>query len=70
MISCLKRMSKAFLTAMEEKGLEVDSITVGSGYNDMGGFLSLQFKKSKDEPKLSGYGGYSDASTQYILYKR
>ena len=70
MIACLKRMNKNFLSAMEEKGLEVDSVTIGSGYNDMGGFLGANFKKSSEEPKLTGYNGYSDASTQYILYKR
>lgn len=70
LLSCLKRMNKAFLSAMEEKGLEVDTITIGSGYNDMAGFLGFSYKKSKDEPKLTGYDGYSDASTQYILYKR
>lgn len=70
LISCLKRMTKSFVKTMEEKELEVDTITVGSGYNEMNKWLGMHYKKSNDEPQLSGYHGYSDASEQYILYKK
>ena len=68
--TCLKRMSKSFIKKMEEKRLQVDSITVGCGYNDMNKWLSMFYQKSRGESTLTGYNGYSDAEDQYILYKK
>lgn len=67
-LNCLKRMVKGFLKEMERKNIRIDSITIGEGYNQIK-FLLKEFERVEDQPKLSDYIGYSDASNQYVLYK-
>ena len=70
MINCLKRLSNSMVEKMKESGHEVDTITVGEGYNDMGKLLNLYFKKIENQPPLTGYNGYSDAKNQYVIYSK
>lgn len=69
-LKCLTRVCDGFLEKMNSKGLEVSSITVGKGYNDLKNILSDSFPLISDQSKLSGYDGYSDATNQYVLYNK
>jgi hypothetical protein len=48
----------------------VSTITIGKGHNDLEGILTENFIVSETEALLSDYAGYTDAGTQYILYKK
>ena len=65
--NCLNRMVNNFIKGMGSQGLKVDSITIGAGYNDISKLLE-KYELIVDQPKLSGYVGYSDATNQYVLY--
>lgn len=66
-IDCLLRMEKGFKEDMNKRGLKVDKVTIGEGYNDIRSILNNSFKLNSDTSKLSGYHGYSDASSQYVI---
>ena len=68
-INCLKRCVKGFLIEMENNSLEVGSIRLGEGHNDVEELL-VSFEKLYNQPILSGYCGYSDAENQYVLYSK
>ena len=70
MINCVKRLADAFVIKMEEKGFDVETITVGEGFNDVGKLMDIHFKKITNQPPLTGYNGYSDAKNQYVIYDR
>ena len=46
----------------------VDKITIGKGYNDFYEILEQNFSEIQQPKKLTGYTGYSDASSQYLLW--
>ena len=72
-IDCLLRLEDSIKKEMNEKGLKVERVLIGEGYNDIKTILSKTFDISDKTYKLSGYSGYSDASSQYeikLLEKR
>jgi len=68
-IDCLLRIEKNFKEEMNKKGLKVNKVTIGEGYNDIKGLLDKNFILIKGSRCLSDYGGYSDASSQYEIKK-
>ena len=66
-IECLLRLEKSFKKEMMEKGLEVEYVTIGKGYNDIRELLDKHFISIKYPNKLSNYTGYSDAYSQYEI---
>lgn len=60
----------AIMTAMNKKGVKVDRVTTGQGYNDLGNELEQRFGAPEKHPRAQhqGYSGYSDArSAQYVI---
>jgi len=68
-IECLLRIEESFKKEMNRRGLKVDLVTIGKGCNDLERTLNQNFELLKYHNFLSGYGGYSDASTSYIISK-
>ena len=66
-VDCLLRVEKNFKEEMNRRGLEVNRVTVGEGYNDIKEILYRNFSLVKDGWHLSDYVGYSDASSQYEI---
>jgi len=66
-IDCLMRLSDSIKNEMHTKGLRVDKVTIGEGYNDVKAILNSTFSLSDKACKLSDYSGYSDASSQYEI---
>ena len=62
--------SNAIMLAMNRKGIKVDRVTTGQGYNDLRDELEDRFGSPETNPKAQhrGYSGYSDArSAQYVI---
>lgn len=60
----------AIMLAMNRKGIKVDRVTTGQGYNDLQSELEERFGSPEKNPKAKhrGYSGYSDAKTaQYVI---
>ena len=60
----------AIMTAMNNKGIKVNRVTTGQGYNDLNDELEERFGKPESNPKAKnrGYNGYTDASdAQYVI---
>lgn len=60
----------AIMLAMNRKGIKVDRVTTGKGYNDLKEELEDRFGTPETNPKAQhrGYSGYSDArSAQYVI---
>jgi hypothetical protein len=68
-IDCLLRIEKSFKKAMNDKGLKVDRVTIGKGYNDLKEILDKNFLSLDYCDSLNDYGGYSDADAQYEIKK-
>ena len=66
-IDCLLRIEKSFKEEMNKRGLEVNKVTIGEGYNDIKEILDKNFSLVKDGWHLSDYDGYSDAYSQYEI---
>ena len=66
-IDCLLRIEESFKKEMNKRGLKVDKVTIGKGCNDLERILDLNFELLKYHNFLSGYGGYTDASSQYEI---
>lgn len=66
-IACLKRVGFNFIKEMKSKGLEVEKVTIGKGYNDINYILKNYFKNDENSKRLSNYSGYSDANSQYEI---
>lgn len=69
LIDCLKRMSDSFISQMEFYGLEVNKVTIGSGFVQIGEVLKSVFVLDKGET-LSNYNGYSDADNQFVIKRK
>ena len=69
-IECLLRIENNFKEKMKKHGLEVNKVTIGKGYNDIKEILNQKFLLIKESSCLTDYGGYSDASSQYLIKKR
>ena len=63
------RIDNNFKKVMNERGLKVEKVTIGEGYNDIKEILDRNFEQLKYHNFLSGYGGYTDASSQYQIKK-
>ena len=61
------RIEENFKAEMNKRGLEVNRVTIGEGYNDIKEMLDKNFSLVKDSKYLSDYSGYSDASSQYEI---
>lgn len=60
----------AIMLAMNRKGIKVDRVTTGQGYNDLRDELEDRFGSPERNPKAQhrGYSGYSDADkAQYVI---
>ncbi len=58
------------MLAMNRKGIKVDRVTTGQGYNDLRDELEDRFGSPERNPKAQhrGYSGYSDADkAQYVI---
>ena len=68
-LNCLKRLSTSITTAMKENGLDVHTVTVGSGYNDLDIIQDLSYISGGTSPTPKDYENqYSDArDIQYII---
>lgn len=69
-IECLLRIEENFKKEMNKKGLKVERVTIGKGYNDIKDILDKQFTLVDNPTLLSGYTAYSDASSQYEIINR
>ncbi len=70
LMNIIEKSAEAIISGMKKRGIEVDSVTTGTGYNDVNKELRERFGKPITEPKAKhrGYNGYSDAGGgQYIL---
>ena len=67
---CLKRVADSFIKEMGNHGLEVRSVTVGKGYNDISYLLKDMFEEVKEASSLCGYDKYSDSKEQYVIKKK
>ena len=52
---------------MRNRGLKLDKVTVGKGYNDVEEILEKRFKLLEVSNLLNGYRGYSDADNLYEI---
>ena len=68
-IACLLRIEENFKKEMNDKGFEVNRVTIGQGYNDIKKILDNNFELICNNRKLKGYSGYSDAYNQYVIGK-
>lgn len=51
--------------------MNINSVTIGAGYNDLSVITGLDFIDGKTSPTPSDYHGYTDSnSIQYILYDK
>lgn len=66
-VDCLFRLKRNFEIEMNRKGLMVNRVTVGQGYNDIKSILDKHFDFVKFSDTLSDYSGYSDAKLQYEI---
>ena len=66
-LNCLNRLSVGFFKGMKEKGLDVEQITIGKGYNDFNNILAKNYDTVKQPKMLTDYSGYSDAAQQFLL---
>lgn len=66
-IACILRVEENFKKEMKKRGLEVQEVTIGKGYNDINNVLKEKFENSEKPNTLHGYSGYSDASNQYKI---
>lgn len=60
----------AIMTNMNRRGIEVEQVTTGKGYNDLATELQKRFgdPQTKNLAKHRGYSGYSDAEeVQYVI---
>lgn len=61
----------AIMTAMNRRGVKVNRVTTGEGYNDLKNELKAQFGLPERNPKAHhrGYYGYSDAEDAQFLIR-
>lgn len=69
LLKAVEDSAEKIITAMAKRGVQVDRVTTGKSYNDLGKVLSENFTLEYD-PKYAhrSYDGYTDArSGQYII---
>ncbi len=66
-VACIKVMANDLAVSMQNNGHKVKTVTVGKGYNDFNNILMGNFAESSAPQLLSDYGGYTDASNQFVL---
>ena len=70
LMDSLVESADAIMLAMNRKGIQVDRVTTGKGYNDLQSELEDRFGSPERYPKAQhrGYRGYSDARiAQYVI---
>ena len=63
-------MNEALKKEMNEKGLQVDKVTIGKGYNDVLNLLHKNFSNVDETTSLNDYTGYSDAKKQVEINRK
>lgn len=66
-LKCLDRLGAGFFKGMKEKGLAVQQITIGKGYNDFNSILAQNYDTVKHPQTLTDYHDYTDANAQFLL---
>ena len=68
-MEAVEKSAIAIMKAMNEKGIPVERVTTGEGYNDLRNELAKKYKRENHPiARHQNYSGYSDAtSAQYII---